>query len=71
MNFREEFILQLNDMIQDIHNSLSGGREKLILTYEPHTPVEELENSLKEADLRMKSRRQLFADLTGTTSVLW
>src|SRR5699024_2435441 len=47
MNFREEFILQLNDMIQDIHNSLSGGREKLILTYEPHTPVEELENSLK------------------------
>lgn len=49
MNFREEFILQLNDMIQDIHNSLSGGREKLILTYEPHTPVEELENSLKRS----------------------
>ena len=49
MNFREEFIQPLNDMIQDIHNSLSGGREKLILTYEPHTPVEELENSLKRS----------------------
>lgn len=30
-----EFVNELNDIIQDIHSNISGGREKLILKYEP------------------------------------
>lgn len=49
MKFREEFIHQLNGMIRDIHHSLSGEREELVLTYEPHTPEKELEGALKRS----------------------
>lgn len=33
---RREFVEKLNDIIGDIHSSISGGREKLILRYEPN-----------------------------------
>ena len=33
---RREFVEKLNDIIGDIHSSISGGREKLILKYEPN-----------------------------------
>ena len=32
---RREFVQKLNDIIGDIHSSISGGRENLILKYEP------------------------------------
>ena len=32
---RREFVNELNEIIQDIHSNISGGREKLILKYEP------------------------------------
>lgn len=33
---RREFVNELNEIIQDIHSNISGGREKLILKYEPN-----------------------------------
>lgn len=53
---RESFVHRLNDMILDIHQKLSGGRETLILKYEPDTLGEELEEKLKkcrERDLKL------------------
>lgn len=32
---RREFVNELNEIIQDIHSNISGGREKLIIKYEP------------------------------------
>ena len=32
---RREFVNELNEIIQDIHSNISGGREQLILKYEP------------------------------------
>ena len=32
---RREVVNELNEIIQDIHSNISGGREKLILKYEP------------------------------------
>lgn len=53
---RELFIQKLNDMIQGIHDRLSGGREALILNYEPDISAEELGDKLKkcrERDLKL------------------
>ena len=38
---RREFILELNDMIADIHRKITGGREELSLSYEPDCGPEE------------------------------
>ena len=55
---REKFIEQLNDMIQPIHEKLSGGKEHLTLRYEPNVSEKEFEEQLlarRENDLRFKS----------------
>ncbi len=54
---REIFIRQLNDMIYEIHNKLSGGKEKIEIVYEKNAEIEELENRLKknqEKDIILK-----------------
>ncbi|MBQ3583138.1 MAG: DNA replication/repair protein RecF [Lachnospiraceae bacterium] len=55
---REEFIKQINEIIKDIHNRLSGGKEDLSLCYEPNTQKEELNTELlknREKDIKLKT----------------
>ena len=55
---REEFIKELNELIQPIHNHLSGGREELRLRYEPDVTEDAYAEKLRLArdrDSRMKT----------------
>lgn len=54
---REQFINQLNAIIYEIHKKLSGGREELIIQYEPNVACDVLEEKIKKSidrDLQMK-----------------
>lgn len=54
---RKLFVDQLNEIIYEIHKKLSGGKEELIISYEPDVPIEEFEKSLRynqDRDIRMK-----------------
>ena len=55
---REEFIYQINEIINGIHNKLSGGRENLVLKYEPNINetniLKEISNS-REKDIKLKT----------------
>lgn len=44
---RKNFIDQLNDIIFDIHKKLSGGKEELLIQYEPDVLKEEFEEKLR------------------------
>lgn len=51
------FIEQLNDILIKIHKNLSGGKEELLIRYEPDISIEEFEKKLKynqERDIRLK-----------------
>lgn len=55
---RELFIEQMNDIIGDVHEKLTGGKERLKLIYEPGVKKELLEDTLfknRERDMKMKS----------------
>lgn len=49
---REQFIEQLNEIIYGIHKNISGGREELILTYEPNIESSFFEDELNRANQR-------------------
>lgn len=54
---RRLFVDQLNEIIYEIHKKLSGGKEELIISYEPDIAIEEFEKSLRynqDRDIRMK-----------------
>lgn len=54
---RISFVDQLNGIISDIHDSLSGGKEKLVISYEPDISEEDFEKKLRagqERDIRLK-----------------
>ncbi|MDF2510208.1 MAG: recF [Herbinix sp.] len=54
---REEFINRLNDLVGEIHKKLTGGKEHLILQYEPNVRAADFEGKLKkylEKDLALK-----------------
>ena len=54
---RKLFVEQLNEIIGDIHNSLSGGRERIRVQYEPDVEIEEFEKKLssnQERDIKSK-----------------
>ena len=54
---RKIFIDQLNDIIYDIHQKLSGNKEELKIKYEPDVIIENYENDLiknKDKDIRLK-----------------
>ena len=54
---REIFAGQLCEIISDIHNKLSGGKEELIVKYEPDVSIEDFEIEMKqnqEKDIRSK-----------------
>ena len=46
---RTEFIKELNEMIGSIHLQLSGGKEHLLLHYEPDTSAEAYRDALRES----------------------
>ena len=55
---RKEFINQINKIISDIHFKLTGGRERITLSYEESIGNMTLEDALKkhrDRDIRMKS----------------
>lgn len=54
---RELFTNQLNDIIYNIHKSLSGGKEEIKIKYEPNVKKEDLEQMIKKSrdrDIRFK-----------------
>ncbi len=58
INRRNIFISQLNKIVGNIHEKLTGGKERLQLFYEPSTKNESFESALlrnRERDFRMKS----------------
>lgn len=55
---RKEFIEEIQPVIQEIHSTLTGGKEQLSVKYEPNTQAEEFrarQQQMREADIRMKS----------------
>lgn len=54
---RKEFVDQLNEIIYGIHKNLSGGREELVIVYEPDTEADNFEYELqkfREKDIKYK-----------------
>lgn len=54
---RRIFVEQLNEIILGIHKKLSGGKEELVIKYEPDVEIEDFENSMKasqEKDIKLK-----------------
>lgn len=49
---RKKFIERLNDIILQIHKNLSGGKEELILCYEPNVNEEDMEQELLKSQAR-------------------
>ena len=45
---REAFALQLCEIIGEIHSKLSGGKEELIVRYEPDVTIDNFESRMKE-----------------------
>ena len=45
---REKFSGQLCDIISGIHNRLSGGKEEIVVKYEPDVSVDDFESKMKE-----------------------
>ena len=58
IEYRTDFVKQLNEMIVGIHNQLSGGKEHLEIFYEPKVEAEKLEDALeknRDSDLRQRT----------------
>lgn len=54
---RHLFVKQLNEIILDIHRRLSGGKEELVIRYEPDISIEDYEKALLSAqdrDVKLK-----------------
>ena len=54
---RQVFIEQLNEIILEIHRKLSGGKEDLVIKYEPDTSIEDYEKILssnQDRDIKLK-----------------
>lgn len=46
---RQEFVLQISDIVTQIHSRLTGGREKLKIYYEPNSQENTFEDNLKKS----------------------
>lgn len=54
---RQSFIVKLNEIVLEIHKRLTGGKEELIIQYEPNVTMDNFEQKLKkslERDLILK-----------------
>ena len=74
---RKLFVDQLNEIIYDIHKRLSGGREEILIQYEPDVQIEEFEKKLRcsqEKDIKLKQttvgpHRDDFCFLAGNVDI--
>lgn len=74
---RKLFVDQINDIICEIHNKLSGGRETLVIQYEPDVTIEDFEKKCQlnqERDIKYKQtstgpHRDDFSFLIGDIDV--
>lgn len=74
---RQLFVEQLNDIILEIHRKLSGGRENLLIQYEPDVMVDDYEKKLaanQERDVKLKQtttgpHRDDFSFLVGEIDI--
>lgn len=46
---REIFARQLSEIIGEIHSKLSGGREQIVIQYEPDVSIEDFEQKMKDS----------------------
>lgn len=46
---RREFVYQLNEIVTGIHDAISGGKEQMVLTYEPNIKEDNFESELKKS----------------------
>lgn len=54
---RKVFIEELNEIATQVHQKLSGGKEELLVKYEPNVSEEELEEKLSQALERDKKQK--------------
>ena len=54
---RKAFIEELSKIAAGVHEKLSGGKEELIVKYEPNVSSEEMEKKLQEAVERDKKQK--------------
>ncbi|MCM1567994.1 MAG: DNA replication/repair protein RecF [Roseburia sp.] len=74
---RRLFVEQLNEIIGEIHDKLSGGKESLLIKYEPDVLIEEFESALirnQSRDIKAKMtsvgpHRDDFCFLIGDTDI--
>jgi DNA replication and repair protein RecF len=74
---RNEFILHLNELVNDIHKKLTGGKENLHIQYEPNVKRQDFEDKLKkslERDIALKMtnvgpHRDDFSFLLGSIDI--
>lgn len=55
---REQFICQINEIINEIHNKLTGGKEDICIRYEKNMDAEHLKDELvksRERDIKTKN----------------
>ncbi len=55
MQIREGFIIRMKDIISSMHDELTGGKEKLSISYEPDVSIDDFEKNLhrlREAELK-------------------
>ncbi len=57
MRRRKEFIEELNGIMGGIHNSLTGGKEQIVISYDPNTEPEQFEDALKESREKDKKNK--------------
>ena len=54
---RQQFVSQLCEIIYEIHKKLSGGKEELVISYEPDVSIEEFEKMMRinqDRDIKLK-----------------
>lgn len=74
---RNLFAEQLNEIIYEIHKKLSGGKEEIMISYEPDVSIEEFEDKLRmnqDRDIKLKMtsvgpHRDDFAFLNGNIDI--
>ena len=74
---RRLFVDQLNEIIYEIHKKLSGGKEELLIKYEPDVKIDEFEKKLKfnqDRDIKAKMtssgpHRDDFSFLVGDVDI--
>ena len=74
---RKIFAEQLNEIIYEIHKKLSGGKEEILVSYDPDTSIEEFEDKLRinqDRDIKLKMtsvgpHRDDFAFLNGNIDI--